>query len=177
MLSAVLHVVGGATGGAALGLVLAPLALIRWPSFVSSIVGVMLVLAALGDLGVTRTIYPSTHRQVPERWRKMLPPDVVFFLYGVGLGAALFTRIRSVALFAGSAFAVVSGEPLAVIAVSAAFGLARSMTVVVPAGFLQPYKRSLELVDALAARAPAAGILGGLATTLLSASLIGKVFN
>lgn len=160
-------------GGAALGLVLAPLSLIPAPSFVWSMIGVLLVLATLGDLGVTRRFYPSSRRQVPERWRKLLPPDLTFFLYGVSLGAAVFTRIRSVALFAGVAFALASGRPLTVITLCAVFGLCRGLVVIVPAGFLQPYRRAINFVDMLAPRGYVAATVSGLATTLLSASLIG----
>jgi hypothetical protein len=173
MVGAGLHLAGGVMGGAALGLVLAPLALVPTPSLVWSMIGILLVLATLGDLGVTRSFYPSSRRQVPERWRKLLPPDLTFFLYGVGLGVAVFTRIRSVAFFAGVAFAVASGRPLAVITVCAAFGLFRGLAVIVPAGFLQPYRRAVNFVDVLAPRGYVAGTVSGLATTLLSASLIG----
>jgi len=171
---ALLHVVGGAAGGAMTGVALTPLTIIPVPRALWLAVGASLVFATLGDLGITRRLYPSSRFQVPERWRKVLPADLVFFLYGIGLGAAFFTRVATSALFACIALALASTQPALLVASLAAFGATRSLAAVSLAGVPQSYSRTVDLADALIDRFHHARFIGGIAVTLVVTAYVAE---
>lgn len=169
-----LHLLGGAIGGAVVGLALSPVALLPIPRYAWIVAAAFFGVAALSDLGVTRRrMYPSPRRQVPEGWRKLLPGHPVFLLYGIGLGAGFFTRNVSAALYAATTFALATGKPLTVILILALFGLCRSMSAVLPAGMLYPQERAGRLVACLSDYAARASAVGGLAVTAAVAYFIG----
>ena len=172
VIGASLHVLGGAAGGFTVGLLLAPLALLPIPTAASAALVVLVIVAALSDMGVTQLSYPSPRRQVPEYWRKQLPPDLFFFLYGYGLGAVWFTKIRTVAVFALAVLSGATGNPGLVIAAFTALGATRALVVVLPAAFFHPQSRALVFTGRVTAASSGAGVVGGAAATLLASAAL-----
>lgn len=130
--SFVAHLIGGATGGALTVGVLA--------SFVSvtgiiqgrvslALAAVVIMVTLLVDARIVARRIPSVAFQVPRRWREQYSPRVTAFLYGVGLGMGLTTRVyfaSTYAIFLLSALLLSFPE---VLIVGAVFGLSRSAGV------------------------------------------------
>jgi hypothetical protein len=74
---------------------------------------------------------PDRHKQVPEWWRTFFSPAVTAFLYGVGLGIGFFTYLLFGTFVVVSAAALLIGDPLIGLALTAPFGLARGLSVVI----------------------------------------------
>lgn len=73
-------------------------------------------------------------RQVPEWWRSFYSHRTAAWLYGVGLGAGFFTYLSYGTFVAVSAAALISGHPLVGALLSAPFGLARGLSVMIGHG-------------------------------------------
>lgn len=172
--TALLHVLGGAFGGAVIGFTLAPLTRVPISRDAWLVLAVASAFGALGDIGVTPALYPSPRRQVPERWRRFLPRDAAAFLYGVGLGTAFFTRIRSAAVFAIVAVAAASGDPWLSIIAYAAYGSVRATSAVLLAARNGPYERVLHLLDELDRTRRVAGTAGAVVTTFLLGAYVAQ---
>ncbi len=177
IIGALLHILGGTLGGLAVGLLLVPLALLPVSKPLRLIVGICIALAALGDLGLTRQLYPSPRRQVPEYWRTLLPGHPAFFLYGLGLGTALFTRTVSIALYAAVAIAVTLGRPLDAVIILTVFGLVRAFLAVLPSAFLYPQDRAGTLVRWLGRHTGLATSVGGALATFFAGNFIGMLMS
>lgn len=101
----ILFLLGGLTGGAVAGGLVAFLAylisLLVGPQLVvlavaSSLVGMLYVVEPVGWVRMPRL---SLRHQVPEAWRNMFAPRTSSFLYSTALGLTFFTRISSTALY------------------------------------------------------------------------------
>lgn len=129
-----LHVLGASLSAAVLGAVLGGLGLMLgapWGAIGALGVAGVAALYALREAAGIRIPLPELRRQVPEWWRSAFSPGTAAFLYGLGLGVGFATHLRHGTLVAVGAAAVASGDPLAAGAVVAAFGLARSVAVIV----------------------------------------------
>lgn len=175
LVSVVSHVAGGALGGALVLSVVALAAALVGPSE-SVRVGIALCVlgvALLFDLRIIRARVPSPTRQVPRRWREEFGLHTTAFLYGLGLGMGVTTRVYfaiTYAIFIAAALLL----PFALAAaVGAAFGLARSASVWVTRS-ARSHEVLEEIVDRRESRREAARWLNvgavAAATALLLAS-------
>jgi hypothetical protein len=111
-------------------------------------VGVGVVLgAALAEARGVRVV-PQIRRQVPERWRRVLPLSLASGLYGVLLGLGFTTFVLTLAVWALAAVSFALGDAITGLWIGLAFGAGRALPVVVfaplvdrPAG-----ARALELM-------------------------------
>lgn len=134
-LTATAYVTGSAVGGAALGLVLSPLAWLAGGVSVTTALVLLSTLlvcaAALDAVGVPR---PSLPRQVDENWLTAYRGWVYGAGFGVQLGFGLVTIITSWSMWAVVAAAVLAGAglpspALASVAIGTTFGLARGLVL------------------------------------------------
>jgi MFS family permease len=91
----------------------------------AAIAAVAAVLEARG----TR-IVPQIRRQLPERWRWVMPMPLAAGLYGVLLGLGFTTFVLSFGVWALAGIAFALGSPWAGIAIGVAFGIGRAIPVV-----------------------------------------------
>ena len=80
-------------------------------------------------------IMPQVRRQVPESWRRVLPVPLAAGLYGVLLGLGFTTFILTFAVWALAGVSVALGDPMLGLAVGLAFGVGRTLPVVILAPF------------------------------------------
>jgi len=126
-------------------------------------VGVAAVVAMAAAAGEARgaRIVPQVRRQVPERWRRVLPVPVAAAGYGVLLGLGFTTFVLSFAVWALAGIGVALGDPALGVALGLAFGAGRALPVIAfaPAGAARvtaamcerpAILRRLRRVDALA---------------------------
>ncbi|MGH2850067.1 MAG: hypothetical protein ACRDLP_05565, partial [Solirubrobacteraceae bacterium] len=74
-------------------------------------------------------IAPQIRRQVPERWRWIMPLPVVATLYGVLLGLGFTTFVLAFAVWALAGISVAAASPTFGIVVGVAFGVGRALPV------------------------------------------------
>ena len=86
-------------------------------------------LAAAGEWAGVRVV-PQIRRQVPERWRRVMPLPLVGALYGLLLGLGFTTFVLTLAVWALAGIAVALGSPVAGLVIGVAFGLGRAIPVV-----------------------------------------------
>jgi hypothetical protein len=173
------YVVGSTVAGAALG------ATLGWagggpvPSagagvrlaMLGSVVAVGLVL----DLGALGIRLPSVHRQVDEGWRTRYRGWVWGLGFGLQLGLGVVTMVTTSTVYATWAAAGLSGGALPGAAIGAAFGLARALPVLTVAGVHRPDQ--LIRIDATLGRlaAPARRATYATGVAIATASIAGAV--
>ncbi len=81
------------------------------------------------EAGLLRLPVPQLRRQVPQRWREVLPLPATAFLYGAGLGVGFVTYVP-VATFAAVVAAIVLADPAAGAVALGAFGAGRAIVLV-----------------------------------------------
>jgi hypothetical protein len=100
--------------------------------------GAAAIVSAAAAAGEARglRIVPQVRRQVPERWRRVLPVPLASAGYGVLLGLGFTTFILTFAVWALAGASVAVGDPAVGVAVGLAFGAGRALPVVAlaPAG-------------------------------------------
>jgi hypothetical protein len=74
-------------------------------------------------------IAPQIRRQVPERWRWMLPLPLACGLYGILLGLGFATFVLAFAVWALAGISFAAGDPLLGVIVGLAFGAGRALPV------------------------------------------------
>jgi hypothetical protein len=89
------------------------------------------LLAAAREAGILRVPIPQSRRQVPERWRAVLPLPVWSVGYGAGLGAGFLTFQPVSTFWVACAAAVALGRPGAAAACFAAYGAGRALMAIV----------------------------------------------
>lgn len=99
-----------------------------------AIAAVIALAAAVGEARGAR-IMPQVRRQVPESWRRVMPVPLAAGLYGVLLGLGFTTFILTFAVWALAGVSVALGDPAVGLAVGLAFGVGRTLPVVVLAPF------------------------------------------
>jgi hypothetical protein len=93
-----------------------------------ALAGGLALAAAYADWRGWR-IAPQIRRQVPERWRWVMPLPLASSLYGVLLGLGFTTFVLSFAVWALAAISVAAGSAGVGVAVGLAFGLGRALPV------------------------------------------------
>jgi hypothetical protein len=130
-----------ALAGFALGAVCASLALGALLGLTGNLLGAeraVLVVAALAvaaaarEAGILRIPLPQSRRQVPERWRAVLPLPVWSVGYGAGLGAGFVTFQPFATFWVACAAAVALARPLAAAVCFSFYGLGRALMVAWP---------------------------------------------
>lgn len=130
--SVILHAIGGAIGGAvaAFAALFAVRVVTVWlaaPALPLALV--ILALSLLTDARALPVKVPSPRRQVPERWRAIFSTRLTAFLYGVGLGMGVTTRVYFAATYAVFLVAALLLDFPFMLAVGGVFGLARGLSI------------------------------------------------
>jgi len=89
-------------------------------------------LAAAGEAAGVRVV-PQIRRQVPERWRRVMPLPAAAALYGLLLGLGFTTFVLTLAVWALAGVSIALGSPLVGVAIGVGFGAGRALPVVVMA--------------------------------------------
>jgi hypothetical protein len=110
---------------------------------------VALVGALLDWRGVR--IAPQIRRQVPERWRWVMPLPLAAGLYGLLLGLGFTTFVLSFAVWALAGICIAVGSPPLGIVVGLAFGFGRALPVVWMAPGLRRESGGARQLDAMGA--------------------------
>jgi len=84
---------------------------------------------AAREAGLVRLPVPQLRRQVPQRWREVLPLPATAVLYGAGLGVGFVTYVP-VATLAAVAAAIALADPASGTVALAAFGAGRAIVLV-----------------------------------------------
>ncbi|MFN2612601.1 MAG: hypothetical protein ABR536_04430 [Solirubrobacterales bacterium] len=87
-------------------------------------------LAALLEARGTR-IVPQIRRQLPERWRRVMPMPLAAALYGVLLGLGFTTFVLSFGVWALAGISLALGDPGLGLLLGLCFGLGRALPVAV----------------------------------------------
>jgi hypothetical protein len=90
------------------------------------------IAAAVAEARGTR-IVPQIRRQLPERWRWTMPMPLAAALYGILLGLGFTTFVLSFGVWALAGISLALGDPAAGLVIGAAFGVGRSLPVVLVA--------------------------------------------
>jgi hypothetical protein len=141
----------------------------------AAIAAVAAVLEARG----TR-IVPQIRRQLPERWRWVMPMPLAAGLYGVLLGLGFTTFVLSFGVWALAGIAFALGSPWAGIAIGVAFGIGRAIPVVALAPMAErpAVYRSFRIGDALGLLVVAVALTAGTSGTASAAhSAVDNAFN
>ena len=131
------HALGGLVGGATLGVFLGFLAVLLGaaPGIPDPVFGIavpaLLAYAGLTDLGFLRLTYFTWMRQTPGSWPCALGHYPAMFAWGFDLGLGVTTRFPYQGVIVLPIAAVLTGNFWAAIAVTAAYGLARALAVVI----------------------------------------------
>lgn len=132
------HVLGGLAGGATLGVALGFVGVLLAAALGGSLdplfaigVPLALVYAGLTDLGILRIAYLTRTRQTPGSWPCALGHYPGMFAWGYDLGLGVTTRMPHQAVLVLPIAAVLTGSLWGAIAVSAAYGTARALAVVI----------------------------------------------
>lgn len=137
-LTATAHVVGSATAGAAVGLVLGAVGALAAGSVSSGVrltaLGVVTIVATAVDAGSSGRAVPSWRRQVDERWLSSYRGWVYGVAYGAQLGAAVTTIVPSASTYAALFAALLTASWKMGLVVGAVFGLARTVPLLAMAG-------------------------------------------
>ena len=91
--------------------------------------GLLALAAALAEAR-NAGVAPQIRRQVPERWRRVLPLPVAAGLYGILLGLGFTTFVLTFAVWAVAALSFALGDPVAGVVAGAAFGVGRAAPIV-----------------------------------------------
>lgn len=90
------------------------------------------------EVGLLRLPVPQLRRQVPQRWREVLPLPATSFLYGAGLGVGFVTYVP-VATLAAVAAAIALADPGAGMVGLGAFGGGRAIVLVLATAGLRDW--------------------------------------
>ena len=145
-------VLGGASTGALLALLSIPVAALT-PSAVAT---ALIAVVALGAAVFERTgrSLPSVPRQVDEDWLNQYRGWVYGLGFGFQLGAGVLTYITTAAIHVALTASLLSGHPVAALAIMATFGLVRGLTLV-PARSIGSPQRLVEFHQRLHRWSPA----------------------
>ncbi len=126
------YLLGSVLGGLALGLLASVVGSLVPSSWRSSstglgVVGLLLLVGLLLDIGPGRLRLPTWRRQVAEGWLGEYRGWVIGLGFGTQLGFGLVTIITSATTYAVAVLAVLSGDPLSGLAIGGVFGLVRAL--------------------------------------------------
>ena len=133
-----LHVLGGVAGGAAIGVLLGFAGLLLRAAVGDALdtvflvaVPAALVYAASVDLGLLPVPQITSERQTPSSWPCSLGHYPGIFAWGLDLGLGISTRIPYQSLLVVPLAALLVGDLGKAVAITAAYGAARALAVVV----------------------------------------------
>lgn len=133
-----LHVLGGVAGGAAIGVLLGFAGLLLRAALGDTLdtvflvaVPAALVYAATVDLGLLRVRQITSERQTPSSWPCSLGHYPGIFAWGFDLGLGISTRIPYQSLLVVPLAALLVGDLVKAVAITAAYGAARALAVVI----------------------------------------------
>jgi hypothetical protein len=133
-----LHLLGGATGGALIGVVLGFLGLLLRVAAGNTLdtVFAVAVPAALAytasvDLGLLPVRQLTSERQTPGSWPCSLGHYPGIFAWGLDLGLGLTTRIPYQSLLVLPLAAVLAGNLAVAVAITTVYGASRALAVVI----------------------------------------------
>ncbi len=95
------------------------------------------------EAGLLRLPVPQLRRQVPQRWREVLPLPATAVLYGAGLGVGFVTYVP-VATFAAVVAAIVLADPAAGAVALGAFGAGRALVLVAATAGLRDWDQAAD---------------------------------
>jgi len=127
-------ILGGAAGGATLGVAMAGLAAgVRSLHLSPTVIGFCAVGAAVAvavsDTGIADVRLPVHHRQVNERWLDQYRPWVYGAGFGWQIGAGLVTYITTAAVYLTIVLAAFTALPMTALAIGVGFGTLRGLAV------------------------------------------------
>jgi hypothetical protein len=132
------HVLGGVAGGAAIGVLLGFGGLLLRAALGDTLdtifvvtVPAALVYTASVDLGLLRVRQITSERQTPSSWPCSLGHYPGIFAWGFDLGLGISTRIPYQSLLVVPLAALFVGDLAKAVAITAAYGAARALAVVV----------------------------------------------
>ena len=132
-----LHLLGGATGGALIGLVLGFAGLLLRAALGDTLdtvfavaVPAALAYAASVDLGLLPVRQLTWERQTPGSWPCSLGHHPGIFAWGLDLGLGLTTRIPYHSLLVLPLAALLAGNLAAAVAITTVYGVSRAFAVV-----------------------------------------------
>lgn len=133
-----LHVLGGVSGGATIGVLLGFAGLLLRAAVGDTLDSVFLVAvpaalvyAASVDLGLLRVPQITSERQTPSSWPCSLGHYPGIFAWGFDLGLGISTRIPYQSLLVVPLAALLVGDLAKAVAITAAYGAARALAVVI----------------------------------------------
>ena len=171
------YVVGSTLAGAVVGASLGRLG--AWAGGAAGprlgLLGAIVAIGLVLDLGVAGRSLPTVHRQVDEAWRTRYRGWVWGFGYGVELGIGVVTIVTTSTVYATWAAASLSGSASAGAAIGAAFGLSRALPVLAVARVRRPDQ--VLGIDVSLARlaAPARRATYAMGAVLASVAIVGGV--
>lgn len=134
--SVAIHTVAATASAGAVGLVLGALGALLGGPWTDAgpivLAGVALVYAARELFGLPIPL-PDRSAQVPAWWRSFYGPDVAAALYGIGLGPGFLTYLTFGTYAAVLVGAFVAADPLLGAAITAPFGFARGLSILIGA--------------------------------------------
>jgi MFS family permease len=136
-------VLGGALGGATLGLAAAPVAaLVGWLAPPPAVVGLAAALAALAaaavDLGLVAPALPHHRRQVNELWLNRYRGWVYGVGFGWQIGTGVGTYIMTTAVYLVAVLGALTGSPAAAVGATTLFGVLRGLAILSASGATGP---------------------------------------
>src|ERR1044071_6300187 len=133
-----LHVLGGVTGGAVIGVLLGLGGLLLRALLGDAVDTVFLVVvpaalvyAACADAGLLPVRQITSERQTPSSWPCSLGHYPGIFAWGFDLGLGISTRIPYQSLLVVPLAALLVGDLAKAVAITAAYGAARALAVVI----------------------------------------------
>jgi hypothetical protein len=165
-----LHLAGGALGGAAFGLVVSllgrglPIEDRRTAALLAA--GLVGGIYALREAGLMHVPAPQSRRQVPNRWRWMMPGGMVAFLYGSTLGIGVATPITTTSYYPLVVWVALRADFGLGGLVLGLYGLARALPLLLPT-FDTDGPRLRSTIDRLVTWMPLVGLVNALALAAL----------
>lgn len=135
--AASLHVLGTVMGGLVTGLTLGLVGHWLLPSgggkepLLLGVLGMLSLGYGLDELRLLCLPHPQRTTQVPASWRGRFHPFTTAFLYGVGLGTGVTTRIATGVLYVVLGGILLTADPFFGAVIFGLFGLARGASVLV----------------------------------------------
>lgn len=183
---AVLFVVSGTASAAILGAIIGTLGgavwrALPWPaSDAARHIGLlgMLGFAITYEMGWWPVDLPQAHRSVPRRWWLTSDHRIAGLLYGAIIGLGVTTHMRFASLYVVLTWIFLFGTPVSGIAVLAAYGASRSLTVVATSVPVRRAQRPASAVDGLRSsiltRVPALHMLNAGVLVLILLVVVGS---
>jgi hypothetical protein len=131
------HFAGLLLGGAITGMLIAGFGVagralipdIDWAIVALTVCGILSLGFGAAECGLLMLNMPSCRRQVPQRWKRTLPPSAVSALYGIELGIGITTHIFAAAFVVVAAWILLTASPLAGILLMVTFSIGRASSM------------------------------------------------